>query len=169
MCRPWGYGFCAVLVWKQVWFSRKLRECTNVFMVSILFKWVRKKEKYANSKWILRNLFCCCSNLSNDDIISNLSNDLFWSQIGSRFGGPGGTLPPKLPNRISSPSSCILRTACLFDYQWNFFVCYGRKPGNHLLVTYPSLVWSRSEEELEMNKWIALDIPTLRMRFFTKI
>ena len=26
-------------------------------------------EKYANSKWILRNLFCCCSNLSNDDII----------------------------------------------------------------------------------------------------
>ena len=33
-------------------------------------KRVRKKEKYANSKWILRNLFCCCSNLSNDDIIS---------------------------------------------------------------------------------------------------
>ena len=31
-------------------------------------KRVRKKEKYANSKWILRNLFCCCSNLSNDDI-----------------------------------------------------------------------------------------------------
>ena len=25
---------------------------------------------YWNSKWILRNLFCCCSNLSNDDIIS---------------------------------------------------------------------------------------------------
>ena len=25
-------------------------------------KWVRKKEKYANSKWILRNLLCCCSN-----------------------------------------------------------------------------------------------------------
>ena len=30
----------------------------------------RKEKKYANSKWILRNLFCCCSNLSNDDIIS---------------------------------------------------------------------------------------------------
>ena len=30
-----------------------------------------KKGKYANSKWILRNLVCCCSNtnLSNDDII----------------------------------------------------------------------------------------------------
>ena len=23
-----------------------------------------------NSKWILRNLFCCCSYLRNDDIIS---------------------------------------------------------------------------------------------------
>ena len=25
---------------------------------------------YWNSKWILRNLFCCCSYLRNDDIIS---------------------------------------------------------------------------------------------------
>ena len=33
-------------------------------------KWVRKREKYTNSKWILRNVFCCCSNLCNDDIIS---------------------------------------------------------------------------------------------------
>ena len=28
------------------------------------FKWLRNKEKYANSKWILTNLFCFCSNLS---------------------------------------------------------------------------------------------------------
>ena len=28
------------------------------------------KEKYANSKWILRNRFCCLFNLTNDDIIS---------------------------------------------------------------------------------------------------
>ena len=33
-------------------------------------KSVRKKDRYANSKWHLRNLFCCCSNLSNDDIIT---------------------------------------------------------------------------------------------------
>ena len=32
-------------------------------------KWVRKKEEYSNSKGNLRNLFCFCSNLSNDDII----------------------------------------------------------------------------------------------------
>ena len=25
---------------------------------------------YSNSKWILRNLFCCCSNLRNEDINS---------------------------------------------------------------------------------------------------
>ena len=29
---------------------------------------VREKEKYANWKWILRNLFVCCFNLSNDII-----------------------------------------------------------------------------------------------------
>ena len=29
-----------------------------------------KKEKYTNSKWILRKPFGCCSNLSNNDIIS---------------------------------------------------------------------------------------------------
>ena len=31
-------------------------------------KWVREKEEYSNSKGNLRNLFFCCSNLSNDDI-----------------------------------------------------------------------------------------------------
>ena len=44
--RPIGQGFCAVLVWtgvytspilvlNRVWFSRELRECMNVFIVSI--------------------------------------------------------------------------------------------------------------------------------------
>ena len=28
------------------------------------FKCLRKKKKYADWKWILKNLFCCCSNLS---------------------------------------------------------------------------------------------------------
>ena len=65
-------------------------------------KWVRKKEKYANSKWIFRNLFCCCSNLSCDEIISRrpglrtgVKNDIFWSEIRSGFGEPGGTPPTK--------------------------------------------------------------------------
>ena len=31
-------------------------------------KWVRKKEKYANSKWIW-GIFCLRSNLRNDDTI----------------------------------------------------------------------------------------------------
>ena len=30
----------------------------------------KKKEKYANLKWILRNDFCWCSDLGKDDIIS---------------------------------------------------------------------------------------------------
>ena len=38
-------------------------------------KWVRKNEKYANSKWIWR-IFCLRSNLSNDNIISDLRPSL---------------------------------------------------------------------------------------------
>ena len=41
--------------------SRELRECTNVFFVSISNG---KKERE-----ICKFQFCCCSNLSNDDII----------------------------------------------------------------------------------------------------
>ena len=45
---------------------------TGVYECSYRFnsKWIRQKEKYANSKWILRNLFPRRSNLSNDGIIS---------------------------------------------------------------------------------------------------
>ena len=39
---------------------------------------MRKIEKYAKSKWILRYLFCCCFNLSNDDKISLQGQDGFW-------------------------------------------------------------------------------------------
>ena len=34
-----------ILVWNQVWFSRKLRECMNLFIV-----YIPNEEKYANSK-----------------------------------------------------------------------------------------------------------------------
>ena len=52
----------------RVWFSRELWKCMNVFIISVPNE--RKKEKYANSKWILTNLFCCSSNLSKDYFIS---------------------------------------------------------------------------------------------------
>ena len=36
MCGPIGVGFCGMLVWNRVWFSRDLlRDCMNVFIVSI--------------------------------------------------------------------------------------------------------------------------------------
>ena len=55
-------------------------------------------SEYANLKWVLRNLFCAFSNLSNDEIISQrpglktgVKNDIFWSEIGSGCGEPGST------------------------------------------------------------------------------
>ena len=67
-------------------------------------KWVRKKEKSANSKWILRNLLCWCSYLSiwwhnlleapayRPGLKTGVKNDTFWSEIGSEFAQPDGTL-----------------------------------------------------------------------------
>ena len=46
-------------------------ECMEVFIVSINSKWVKRKEKYANSTWIKKSFFFYCSNLSNDDVISS--------------------------------------------------------------------------------------------------
>ena len=48
-----GIPALPILLWNRIWFLRELRECMNVFIVSIP-KWVRKKEKYTNSKWIWR-------------------------------------------------------------------------------------------------------------------
>ena len=62
-------------------------------------KLLRKKEKYANSKWILTNLFCCSSNLSKDYVISDraglkkgVNNHIFWSERGQN-----------LENRVAHP------------------------------------------------------------------
>ena len=74
---PIGERFCAVLVWKRVytfpilvwnrvWFLRELRECMNVFIVSIL----NEKERKRNMR--IRNgfeeFFSLRSNLSNDQL-----------------------------------------------------------------------------------------------------
>ena len=88
--RVWFFG--AFLVWKQVytlpiwvwirvWFSRELRERTNVFIVTvILTEWGRTREKELthdllerNRNMRIRNAFqeilCLRSSLSNYDII----------------------------------------------------------------------------------------------------
>ena len=53
----------------------------------------------------LKNFFFLRSNQGNDNIISayrpglktGVGNYILWSEIGSRFGAPGGTPPPKIP------------------------------------------------------------------------
>ena len=128
MCRPKGWGFCTILVWKRVytlsilvwnlvWFSKELRECLNLFIV------YRKKDKYANSKWMLRNSFCCCSNLSNNGIIfqrpglkTGVKNDIFSSEIGWGFGELGVTPPPRIPRSTPPPGRTWF---CVNSYFWN--------------------------------------------------
>ena len=71
----------AHLVWNRVWFSRKLREYMNVFVVSNE-KWIRKKDQCTNSKWLLRNPF-----------VLALVFLVFFLSRGSGFGEPRGTPP----------------------------------------------------------------------------
>ena len=84
------------------------------FAIKIL---IRRKEKYATSKWVLKNLFCWRSNLSNDDMISArpgqkmvVKNDIFWCEIGSGYGEPGGTALPRIPRSTPTPRPGIMAT-----------------------------------------------------------
>ena len=125
MCRPKGKGF------SPFWSGKGYRLCQFWSGVGLVFEGttgvyerVRKKEKYAISKWILRRPFSCCSNQSNDDIISWFWNAVlilearsekgcekwhFWSEIGSGFGEPGGTPPPRIP-KSTPPGNQNIKT-----------------------------------------------------------
>ena len=60
-------------------------------------------------------LFCLRSNLSSDKIISahrpglkkDVENYIFWSEIGSGFGEPGGTPPPRIPRSTPRESHLV--------------------------------------------------------------
>ena len=93
-----GYRLCSL--WSGIWYGFRVYEPIYGFNS----KWIRKKGKYVNLKWILRNLFCWHFNLSNDDIISlrpglktGVKNDIFCSEIGSGFGELGSALLPRIP------------------------------------------------------------------------
>ena len=56
-----GYSFCSL--WSGIGYG--FQGISGVYeRICFNSKWIRKKEKYANSKWILRNRFCCYSHLS---------------------------------------------------------------------------------------------------------
>ena len=59
----------------------------------------------------------------------------------------------KLPNRISSPSSCIPVTACLIICEVSLFVSAVKYRKAIMLVTYASL----ASQWMKVNQWIALD------------
>ena len=48
----------------------------------------------------------------------------------------------------------------LLGYFWNFFVCYGSKPGSHFALNLREFGVAGSEE-LEVNQWITLGIHSL--------
>ena len=92
-CLPKGYVFfCAVYVLKRVSrlcsFGMKsgmvFEGTTWVYERIYGFNWVSKIEKYANSKWMLRNLFWCCANLNNFLQARYENGRGFLGQVGKR-------------------------------------------------------------------------------------
>ena len=57
------FGLESGMVFEDLW------TCENLFIVSIPNEEERKRDML-NTKCILRNLYCRCSSLSNDDLIS---------------------------------------------------------------------------------------------------
>ena len=126
MCRPIGYGFCAVLVWKRVctlpilvwngvWFSRELSEseCMNVFIVSNPNDLDRKKNMrirngFEEFVFLPSNLKARSENgygFERSRLKTGAENNTFWSEIGSGFGEQGGTPPPRILRSSPPPSA----------------------------------------------------------------
>ena len=110
----------------MVWFSRKLRVCMDVFIHRISSEWIRKKEKCASSKWILRNLFCWRYNprrlattqpheflsengyrFQRPGLKTSVEIDIIWSEIGSWFGGLGSTPHPHKNSQEYPPTHSL--------------------------------------------------------------
>ena len=82
-----GRYILPILVWNQVWFSRELWECVDVFIVS-------KKERQ----------ICKFEIDFGSGLKTGVENDIFWSEIGSGSGKLHSTptilrsnLPPTPP------------------------------------------------------------------------
>ena len=63
-----GYFLCSF--WSGIRYCFQKNYWTLRSYLLFYFQMSTKAKKYANSKRISRNRFCCCSNLSNVDIIS---------------------------------------------------------------------------------------------------
>ena len=105
-----GYRFCPS--WSGIGCGLR-RNYGYVPMCSSFQFQIHKKESVIwEFEMDFKNSFCCGFNLNNDDIISLLcccvlwpphvwkriwKMTIFWSEIGSGFGEPGRTLPPRIP------------------------------------------------------------------------
>ena len=79
-------------------------------------KRVRNKEKYANSRWIWTIALFAPKGQARKRVwflevwSENRCGKLhFWSEIGSRFGEPGGPPPPRIPRSILRGSSTLYK------------------------------------------------------------
>ena len=88
MCRPKGWGFCAVLVWKRVLVLPILVWNRLWLTFAVLFSATMTLIPVLCKRVMLRFVTTSMSKMG-------VENDIFWSEIGSGFGEPGVTPPLK--------------------------------------------------------------------------
>ena len=117
------YYTVPILIWNQVWFSRKHTLYESIYHFN--FKW---KERHRNRQVqnAFQGILCLHSILSNYDIIfvqrpgqkTGVRNDIFWSERGS--GEPCSSPPPRIPRSSPLPPGLkpyqVLKTSCCFCF-----------------------------------------------------
>ena len=109
-----GYSFCPFWSGIEYGFQENYGMSSKRNLL-FQFQMSDKERKICDFEIDFKKSFCWRSYPSNDDIISAYSrsqngcgfwipgmktgveNDIFWSEIGSGFGDPGGTPPSRIP------------------------------------------------------------------------
>ena len=129
-------------------------------------KWVEKKEKFSMQ---IRNgieeFFCLRANLSNDNIISAWKarsengygfsrsclktggeNYIFWSEIESGFGEPGGTPLPRIPRSILPGGADKFVSVSMGNFPWVQYSTRKHLPFyGKAWKAFPSGKWTKKE------------------------
>ena len=66
----WSENGTAVDFWSGIGYGFRRHYGSVRTYLLFQFHMSKKEKEICQFEWILRNLFCCCCNLSNDDVIS---------------------------------------------------------------------------------------------------
>ena len=76
-----------------------------------------------------------------------MENGMFWSEIGSGFREPGGTLPPRIPRNIPHPHPLGVQPQLMNDHRRKL-----RVSGKQNLLTYEQSFGNSEQDNLSFHE-----------------